>query len=920
MKEALYVIIDLILTLLLAFLFLDVYSNYSLAFDFEKPIDKYLVKGWKVQDGLPTDTIRSIAQTPDGYLWIGTAKGIVRFDGVRFEMFETTYAEDEIPNKRKIVLYVDREGILWIGSSGGLTKYENRTVIFYPSEDKFPGFEINCINKDTRDRLWIGTSNNFLYHFEKDLFEVYGTSSGLSCSSISSIFVDSRGNLFVGTTRDGLYRYSYDKFKHVDNETIPHNASINALCEDRNESLWLGTSVGLVRRKENKEILYTTQDGLISNRISALMEDSEGNLWIGTENGVDRIRIDSAGDIVIDNFFKNNNITCFLEDKEKNIWIGTCNSGLMRLKDKIFTTYGRNEGLPEDYFVSLCEDRNHDIWIGSSTGDLCKFSKGAFINIFSDEGAIDLQKTTWIKSLGRDNQGNIWVSVCGKGLIKYSEGDATYYSTEDGLIDNCIISIFCDTNDTIWFGSFNGLNSYHNGQFTFYTVKDGLTGNIVNNIYEDKDHNIWISTSGGITFLENGKFSQKHMRAYLRNIPVTAIYEDREDTFWFATRGEGLIRFREGKLISCTAENGLSSNMIYHILEDERGNFWMSSDRGILCVDKGELNDFADGKISWVNCITYGVSDGMRSCECEIYKSSAIKASNGALWFATKKGVSTIDIRNMRINQLPPPSVIIEKVILDGVEQDNYQELSTYKDVENVEFYFTAPTFTAPENVRFKYKLDGFDKDWIFLETGDNRIVSYDNLPAGDYTFTITACNSQGIWNREGTSLLFTIKISFMKTSYFKALLVLLFLVSGTTGYFLLKKNGLRKRKKYKNSTLDPQKIDDYLRKLAYLLEIEKVYRDDSISLQSLSDRMSLPSYQLSYLINEKLNKSYFDLINSHRIEDAKKQLTDPQKQDLSILEIAYNVGFNTKVAFNNAFKKYTSMTPSQYKNKYTKH
>jgi len=623
---------------------------------------------------------------------------------------------------------------------------------------------------------------------------------------------------------------------------------------------------------------------------------------------------------MVEKFLENIIVTRLFEDKEKNIWIATNGSGLKQIKYRLFTTYTRNEGLPEDYIVSLCEDRNHEIWIGSSTGDLCKFSKGAFINIFSDEGAIDLQNTTWIKSLARDNQGNIWVSVCGKGLIKYSEGDTIHYSTEDGLIDNCIISIFCDTNDTIWFGSFNGLSSYYNGRFKSYTVKDGLTGKIVNNIYEDKNHNIWIATSGGITLLENGQFLPEYMQVYLKDIPVTAIHEDSGNIFWFGTRGAGLRRYKDGTFAKVSVENGLGSNMIYHILEDERGNFWMSSDRGVLCLDKGELNDFADGKISWVNCITYGVSDGMRSCECEVYKSSAIKASNGELWFATKKGIAVVNPDRMRINQLPPPSVIVEKVVLDGVEQDSYQELRKYKDVEKVELLFTAPSFTAPENVRFKYKLEGLDKDWLFLEAGDKRVVSYDNLPPGDYTFSITACNSHGIWNRRGTSFPFSIKISFVKTALFKVLFVLLILVSGSTGYFLLKRNGLRKRKKYKNSTLESRKAEEYLKKLIYLMDIEKIYREEHISLQSLSEKLDIPSYQLSYIINEKLNKSYFDLINSYRIEDAKRQLLDPQKQDQTILNIAYDVGFNTKVAFNNAFKKYTNMTPSQFKNKYTKH
>jgi AraC-like DNA-binding protein len=356
-------------------------------------------------------------------------------------------------------------------------------------------------------------------------------------------------------------------------------------------------------------------------------------------------------------------------------------------------------------------------------------------------------------------------------------------------------------------------------------------------------------------------------------------------------------------------------------VEDDRGNFWMSSDSGVLKVAKNDLNEAAENNTGKINCITFGLSDGMRSIECSRSPvNSAILTRSGELWFATKNGISVIDPAKIRINKLPP-TVIIEQFLVNdrALSAEPREGTVTIKGdkANDVLFDFTATTFISPEKVRFKYRLNGYDGDWLYPESGLQRQAHYANLPPGNYTFEVTACNSDGVWNKPGDSLVFKIKSGFFKTIFFKVLVIFILLTAGPAIYFLYKKNFFRQEEKYKSSHLDPERTEEYLRKLLYLLEMEKVYRDENISLQLLSEKSGIQPHYLSQIINEKMNKNFITLINGYRVIEAKKRLVDPKDGHQSILGIAFDVGFNSKAAFNRAFKKHTGMTPSEYKKKH---
>jgi len=688
------------------------------------------------------------------------------------------------------------------------------------------------------------------------------------------------------------------------------------LFEDRQGFLWLGTNMGLFRIKDEDVRVYTTRDGLSDNRVNEILEDSEGSLWVGTVNGLNRIKKGNADKLHIEYCFQNHYINCLFEDREKSIWVGTNGSALKRLREGVFRTYSTEEGVA-NFVSSLYEEQDGTIWIGTDYGQLFSLKAGNITEFPVKKDILDLR----IRTLSEDLRGYVVVGTIRDGLFRIRDGSLESYPFRETLSGSIIQTIFRDSQNHLWIGTMGkGLFRIQGNIIKHYTIGDGLLSNVILNIIEDNRDNIWVATSKGINLLPQGQFS--HIKKYLEGIFTLTIYEDNTGTFWVGTLENGLFRFKGGKNNRFSTSEGLGSNNIYQVLEDQREYLWLSSDVGILKVNKKELEKFFNSEVDRVNCIVYGLSDGLKSVECNSWgRNSAVKSGRGEFWFATKKGVSVVNPAKLKTGTLPPPPVLIERVVVNGKRIKTPRDKLSFKDDEHIEIYFTATTFIALERVKFRFKLEGVDKDWVLLNWERKRSAAYVGLPVGTYTFAVTACSSDGAWNEEGTALTFSVTAAFSKTRFLLFILIPLFLIAVILWTFRKKKivPGRDKTKKYKTSTLDPDKAEKIVRRLTHLLEHDKVYRDEKISLQTLSKELSVTYHQLSQVINEKLGKNFFDLINGYRIREAKKRLVDPNEKTRSVLAIAYDVGFNTKAAFNRVFKKYTRMTPSQFRQKFKK-
>lgn len=885
--------------------------------DPDKQADQYLVDQWNASDGLPSDAVYAIAQTPDGYLWIATPKGLARFDGVKFSVIHFV-DEETMPD----ALMTDREGTLWIGSVAGLTSYRSQTGEFktYTAADGITRDRVRRIKEDIRGNLWISFFAGYVNRYYNGKFTAFDASNGLEGKKINGIVEDQNGNLLFGSRENGVFSFRDGSFSRY---PIPglENLHIIRMYEDQKGELWIGTNKGLFRVTLKGTVKYTSRDGLSNDFITSFIEDSDGNLWAGTVKGLNRIRKQSDGSIRFASLLNDITPYCLFEDREKNLWIGTFDSGIKRLKDGKFISYSPLKG-HEEMIFSQFQDQHGNTWIGTLEGKVLRCNDTQII----ESVTIPEISGTGISAIADDADGNLWLGTSGKGVYqKRKNGKTVHFSTNQGLADNLVTSIFRDSGGNIWFGTPDGVSRWHDGLIATLKSSDGLSGKRVHNVYQDKAGNILVAADKGVTVLKGGVMDRESMVYLLPDLSVTCIYEepspaDEKESgsiYWLATHGAGLIRIKEGITASFTVDDGLTSNFLYQFIEDQQENFWIMSDSGILRVDKKELNRCADNPTGKkrILCTSYGISDGMQSIEFnnEFSRHSALKAANGEFRVITKKGITVVNPRKIQINKFIPP-VVIEAVFLNEEPIALHREEYIFKGIREAQFQFTAPTFLSPEKITFKYRLQGVDGDWQFLTAGKERIARYKDLEPGTYTFSVIAGNSEGLWNRTGDSITFTLKPLLHQTLAFRIFLLLLFIALVAGAYYLVKNRPLKKQEKYKGSTINDQFAAECIKKLTRLMESEKLYSEPDISLNLLAEKINVTSHVLSQLLNEKLNRNFSDFINSYRIEEAKKILESPDAAQLKINTVAFDVGFNTQVAFYNAFKKYTGMTPAQYR------
>ncbi|MCP4219422.1 MAG: hypothetical protein GY765_32605, partial [bacterium] len=734
---------------------------------FNMDLTQYRHESWGIEDGLPQSTVYSVTQTRDGYLWMATQEGLVRFDGVEFEVFDIHRVEQMAGNYIS-VLYEDHEGYLWFGNDiGGLLRMKNGNFKRFRDRDGLINRQITAIHHDSEGKLWIGTAGG-LGLLQDGKIKTRKSLDGVPCINIRTMHKDKRGNLWIGT-ETGLLCMKDGKLTHyTTGDGLPVEL-INSIHRDDDGTLWIGTETNLVSLKNGKIQTYDSSRGLSSNHIKSLYRDNKGILWIGT----------SGGGL---NCMENGKISTYkpphgppfliiwdiLQDREGNIWIGTGSRGIHCLKTGKFKTFDTQHGLASDHISVIYEDRAKTLWFGTK-GGLTRLKDGVFQTLFSREGS----KRNDIKGIHQDRKNRLWFGTFG-GLISIIDGKVKTYFNLNSM-NNRVSAILEDKRGNLWIGMTDGLYRFKNGELTAFKSPHIPGNEPIRAIHQDSKDFLWIGTGNGLVRMKNGqsKVFDTH-RPYSTNNLVKSIYEDREGALWFGTRGGGLDRFKNGIFTNINAGNGLFKDTIHVLLEDDRGTFWMSCNKGIFSVPKKQLDDFCDGKRKAVHCRVYSEKDGMKSRECNGGNQPAgCKTQNGKLWFPTLQGAVMIDPGNIERNPLPPP-VIIEKITTDGTEitiLSTTPRITVKPGMERFEFKYTGLSFQVPERVRFKCILEGFEDHW--RDVGTRRTAAYTKLPPGEYTFRVTACNNDGVWNESGASVSFYVQPLFFQTNWFDFLCIL---------------------------------------------------------------------------------------------------------------------------------------------------
>jgi len=727
---------------------------------------QYVIKKFEKNDGLPQNSVNSLLQSKDGYLWLGTQNGLVRFDGLNFTIFDKNNTKGIISDHILSVLESKKEG-LWIGTfGGGLLFFKNDVVkSFYKI---FPIEIIRCLFEDKDGSLWIGTEGKGLWRLEKYGFKNYQLRSDIENITIRAILKDSRGNLWVGTENFGLFKLEKGRIKNInENNGLPDN-NVYCILEDHFGQIWIGTGNGLVKFFEDKWRIFKKKDGLEDNFIRCLFQDKSGILWIGTNSGgLNYFKDGGFLSISLKDGLSHNSIASICEDKEGNLWIGTNGGGLNQLKKGKVRMLTQKEGLKNELVWTILKGKDEEIWIGTS-GRLFCYKNGKIFNYPNLNN-----KTIWSLFYGKNE--TLWVGTSGDGLIKIKNKNITIYNTKDGLANNVISAIQEDEEGRLFIGTRGGLSILESEKFYNYSIKDGLASDVIYALLYDKNKILWVGTREGLCKMEKGKFHSFKIREEFGSNVIISIFEDK-DTLWLGTYGGGLIHFKDGKFFVFKKKDGLFDDAIFQILEDDLGNFWMSSNSGIFSISKKVLEDFEKGKIKKISCRPLGISDGLLISECNGGSQPAGFVNNdGKLWFPTIKGVAVVNPYEFSINNVIPP-VIIEKLKIDDLYVDLNQGKKFGPSKGKLEIQYTALSFIAPEKVLFKYKLEGFDDKWI--EAGGRRVAYYTNIPPGKYTFKVIACNNDGIWNQKGASFDFELKPHFYETFWFRFFLLIFFILS----------------------------------------------------------------------------------------------------------------------------------------------
>jgi ligand-binding sensor domain-containing protein len=753
----------------------------GVALDPTRPLKQHSLDVWTSADGLPQNSVYAISQTSDGYLWMGTQEGLVRFDGVRFTVFDGSNTP-ALSNPSVSVLARGADDVLWMGTeSGRLIRFAEGAFQAYEPPAAPTGPSVTALVEVPPAHLWVGTAEGLAELKEGRL--VAAPPGGLPKGAVRALYADHRGVLWVGTD-GGLTRHGSQTYTARDGLA---GDIVTAIAEDVQGDLWIGTTQGLSRRRPDGFVTYTTKDGLPANWVRALLVDRKGAVWIATEGGLARHWEGRFESLTPADGLSRPSVTTLFEDRDGSLWAGTNGGGLNRLQAGPILTYSLRHGLKDEVVYALAGDGEDGLWVGTIRGGVSHFRNGTFTpfpvpNPFASNA---------IRSLHYDPETGLWIGS-DQGLYRFVEGRLQACPPREGFPARPVRTILRDASGTMWFGTDGeGLTGWKDGRFVHYRVADGLPSDRVRTLAQARDGGLWMGTYGGVARLKDGRFQSFSAKDGLSSDLVRALYEDEGGTLWIGTFGGGLNRLHQGRITAYGQGDGLFSNVVYHILEDQRGNLWMSCNKGIFRVAKRDLEARVAGRAGALHSVAYDESAGMLSRECNSGSASGWKTADGHLWFPTLKGLVRVDPQGL-ISTVALPAAIVEQVFVDDAPIDHHQPVSLPPGRHRVQLAYTAPTFVHSHGLRFRVRLDGFETDWREVTRRD---AFYTNIPPGEYTFRVSAIGANGIIAGSEASLAFAVRPHFHQTAAFFVLCAVLG-VAILGGAYALRVSALKARER----------------------------------------------------------------------------------------------------------------------------
>jgi ligand-binding sensor domain-containing protein len=731
-------------------------ASTALALDPDRPLKQHSLDSWSNADGLPQNSVYAISQTADGFLWLGTQEGLVRFDGVRFSVFDASNTPT-LTGPNVAVLLHGAEDVLWMGTeSGRVLRYAEGSFQAYGPLEGGTGSSIITLMQ-AGGRLWVGTAEGLAEL--KDGRLVAAEQGHLPRGPVRALYADHHGILWIGTDA-GLIRSGSRTLTSRDGLA---GDSVTAIAEDGQGDLWVGTTHGLSRRQPDGIVNYTTRDGLPADWVRALLVDRRGAVWIATERGLARYWEGKIESLTTADGLSRPSVIALFEDRDGSLWVGTNGGGLTRLQAGPILTYSGRHGLSDEVIYALAGDGGNGLWVGTITGGVNHFHDGTF-SPFPVPNPFTGSST---RALYHDAEQGLWIGS-DRGLYRFTQGRLQACPPAQGFPEKVVRTILRDAEGTTWFGTDGeGLTGWKDGRFVRYRAGDGLPSDRVRTLARARDGGLWIGTYGGVARLKDGRFQSYSTRDGLSSDLVRALYEDQAGVLWIGTAGGGLNRLQGGRAFAFRQRDGLPSDVVYQIFEDPRGHLWMSCNKGIFRVAKQQLEDMAAGRPTTLRAVTYDESAGMLSRECNSGSAAGWKTADGHLWFPTLKGLVRVDTAALT-QPSAPPAAIIDQVLVDDQPVDHHHPLWLPPGQHRLQLAYTAPTFLHARGLRFRHRLEGFETRW--REAGTQRDASYTNIPPGSYTFRVSAVSPGGTGTGREAAFTFGIRQHFYQTTLFYAL------------------------------------------------------------------------------------------------------------------------------------------------------
>ncbi|MBU6409078.1 MAG: ATP-binding protein [Verrucomicrobia bacterium] len=754
------------------------------------------LRKWQMEDGLPNNIVTSLAQTPDGYLWVATPTHLARFDGNSFEIVPRELFAPGT-RERTSMLLTGRDGGLWMALDHGPVVH-SKSGAMQLFTNGLKNAVVQSLTEDAGGNLWITYRDGVACRLSHGKAELFGTGEGLLNGPVCSLAVDTGGQMCFA--KGGEFgKFENGRFQSL--FSLPGKPMATRLAPARDGGIWICTGSKLFKFHEHEKLKELGTFHPPGMELPVLLEDRNGGVWIGTS--------DKGLFYFAHNHFESvptsyRQILCLLQDREGNIWAGTGGGGLDRIQRQAITLEGAETSLPFEAVQSMCQDTNGTLWAVTQNG-LLVFRTNGLWKTFTN-ASLDGIAASCVTA---DAHGAIWIGTQQRSLYRLQNGAFTVWRARGNIRSRNVHCLLAGRNGDIWIGGSvpEIIERLHNGKFQNFQPSPDV--NVIRAMAEDDSANIWAGTANGnLLKISNGRMTDESVAVMGKEISIRTLRVSSDGSLWMGFAGSGIGRYKDGHFFRASLDKGLFDNEISQILFDGRGWLWLGADHGIFKIRVREFDELAAGKINQLHCIVYGPNEGVPMLDANFGATpGALRSRDGRLWIPTRTALAVITPDQVRQDS-QPPRVLLTKIIADDqtiAVYGNPMTVTNAVDLENpnvtfrlspghrrLQFEFTGINLTAPESVAFQYRLDGFDDHWI--ENGTLRSVSYTHLSTGTYRFRVRAGNRDGVWNETGASVAFEIEPFLWQQLWFRvaALILLISIVAVSVRYISLRR--LRRR------------------------------------------------------------------------------------------------------------------------------